>query len=94
MANYVLIPTHTTHANEMTCQFTCTLYMSNEFNMLVTTILANYSIYYVILYHITYFTLNISCRWYDTHMHTCPKVFIQLWINFTLLVQDIRGICV
>ena len=62
--------------------------------MLATTILANYTVYYIILYCITYSTTHISCIWYDTYAYIPQKVFIQLWINFTQLVQDIRGMCV
>ena len=72
MATDVLLQ-HIIHGNDMTCQFACTLCMSNQFNMFATTILTNYTIY-VILYHISYFTLHISCIWHDIYAYT-PKKF-------------------
>ena len=61
-------------------------------NMLTITILANNMIYN--LYHENIFQ-NIHLAAYgETHMHTPPKVFIQLWINATQLAESkTRGIC-
>ena len=59
IANYVLMQTHTTlHANDMIYQYIYTLFVY-VINMLVTTILAKYTIY-VNLYCITHFTTHIS----------------------------------
>ena len=85
MANYVLIATHTIHANDMTCQFTSTICMSNSFNMLAATILANYTIHYVILYYTMYSTLHISCIWYDTCIH--PQSFHPIMDKFHMTSQ-------
>ena len=74
-------------ANDMTCQFTCTLCVSNQFNMFATNILAIYTIYYVILYYKTYSIIHISCIWYDTYTYT-PKSFhpitVSAYSNFYL----------
>ena len=61
--------------------------------MLAITILANNMINGN-LYHINIFQ-NTHLTAYDKpHMHTPPKVFIQLWINVTQLAESkTRGIC-
>ena len=55
--------------------------------MLNITILAN-DIIYDNLYHVNIFQNAHIAAYGETHMHTPPKVFIQLWINFTQLVKS------
>ena len=81
--------TYKIYANGMTCQYN-TLSTSN---MLTITNLANYIIYGN-LYHINIFQ-NTHLAAYDiTHMHTPPKIFIQLWMNVTQMAEiKTRGLC-
>ena len=61
--------------------------------MLNITILANNMIYGN-LYHINIFQNTHLAAYDKTHMHTPPKVFIQLWINVTQLAESkTRSIC-
>ena len=55
--------------------------------MLTITILAN-DIMNDNLYYVNIFQNTHVAAYGKTHMHTPPKVFIQLWINVTQLVES------